>query len=92
MGLGPEDEVLRSLFANDNEAQQAQQAQQQEKQASFVSRTAAVRTVGTRPAVGVNKLGGAVGVSGTAPPVHEVEKLAALWPSAPDIKDVFGMR
>lgn len=84
--LGPEDEVLKTLFAND-EQQQAEQAQQgQEKQAHAV-RTAATRTVGTRPTGGVSQIGGGPGNGGGS----EIGKLTSLWGSAPDVKDAFGL-
>ena len=93
--LGPEDDALRSLFANQEteDAEQAQQAQdqgQQQKQASV--RTASTRTVGTRPSQGVSRVGG-VGGAVTAPSNGggEVNKLASLWTSAPDVRDAFGI-
>lgn len=79
--LGPEDEALRTLFAQDDESQD--QGGEQQKQANV--RTASTRTVGTRPSAGVAKLGGAAS-SGSAGP-----DLSSLWPSAPDVRDVFGM-
>lgn len=96
--LGPEDDVLKTLFANEEtqaaeQAQQAQQGQgdQGQKQAGM-GRTASTRTVGTRPTGGVSKVGGASGPSGQ--PVRgggEIDKLAALWPSAPDVRGAFNM-
>jgi hypothetical protein len=86
--LAHEDEVLKTLFSNDEteDAEQAQQAQEQQKQAGV--RTASTRTVGTRPTGGVSKVGGAPsGRSG-----NDVDKLAALWPSAPDVRDAFNMK
>jgi hypothetical protein len=88
--LAHEDEVLKTLFAND-ESEQAEQAQapaeQHQKTAGMV-RTASARTLGTRPSGGVSKVGGAPsGRSG-----GDVDKLAALWPSAPDVRDAFNMK
>jgi chemotaxis protein histidine kinase CheA len=85
--LGPEDEVLMSLFANDeSQAQQAkeEQAEGQQKQANI--RTASNRTVGTRPTQGVSRVGG--GVSGQ-PQGQDVGKLASLWATAPDVSEAF---
>lgn len=89
IGLGPEDEVLTQLFTANQEAQDAQDAQQggQDKQAHSL-RTASMRTVGTRPTGGVSKIGGAAGApAGTG----DVNKLASLWQSAPDVRDAFGL-
>ncbi|TAL08513.1 MAG: hypothetical protein EPO02_12675 [Nitrospirae bacterium] len=87
--LGPEDDVLRQLFSND-EAQQAQQAQDgeqgQQKQAHAV-RTASTRTVGTRPTQGVSQIGGGPSARGGS----EVDKLSSLWGSAPNVKEAFGL-
>lgn len=93
--LGPEDDVLRTLFANQEtqdaqEAQQSQGQQQQQEQGKQASvRTASTRVVGTRPTAGVGRIGGA-----GAPPVKgdEINKLTSLWNSAPDVSDAFGMR
>ena len=79
--LGPEDEALRTLFAQDDEAKD--EGEQQAKQANI--RTASNRTVGTRPTAGVAKLGGAASSGNGAP------DLSSLWQSAPDVRDVFGM-
>lgn len=93
--LGPEDDVLRSLFAN-QETQDAEQAkaqqeggeQAQQKQANI--RTASTRTVGTRPTQGVSRVGG--GAAAPAPAAGgEINKLSALWPSAPDVSEAFGI-
>ncbi len=90
-----EDDMLKQLFASGDEAMAAQQAQeaqgqgqQQQHQASNV-RTAAMRTVGTRPTAGVARIGGA-----GAPPARgeEVNKLTNLWQSAPDVREVFGLK
>ena len=88
--LGPEDDMLMQLFANE-ETQQAQQAQdggqQQQKQAHAV-RTASMKTVGTVPTQGVSRIGGtsassAGGGGGTS--------LSSLWSSAPDVREAFGI-
>ncbi len=92
--LGPEDDVLRTLFAaegqeqEEQEQQGQQQAQQQQQQKQAMTRTASTRTVGTRPTQGVSRVGGAAASTRDA----GVDKLSALWPSAPDVSDVFGMR
>jgi len=80
-----DDEVLKTLFANE-ESEQAEQAQQQQKQG--MTRTAATRTVGTRPTGGVGKVGGAP-VGGSR---SDVDSLTSLWPSAPDVREAFNMR
>lgn len=91
-----EDDMLRQLFSNDEAmaAQQAQSAQEQQGQAQQGQvqaniRTAALRTVGTRPTAGVARIGGA-----GAPPSRgqEVDKLTSLWQSAPDVREVFGLK
>ena len=86
--LAHEDEVLRTLFSNE-ETEQAEQAQgQQGQKQAGMARTASTRTVGTRPSGGVAKVGGApAGRTGA-----DVDKLAALWPSAPDVRDAFNMK
>jgi hypothetical protein len=90
-----EDDMLRQLFSND-EAMAAQQAQQQGQdqgqqgqQVQANIRTAALRTVGTRPTAGVSRIGGA-----GAPPSRgqDVDKLTSLWASAPDVREVFGLK
>jgi hypothetical protein len=85
IALGPEDDMLRALFANQGEEQAP--AEQEQKQANV--RTAATRTVGTRPSAGVSRIGGA-----GAPPQkgEDVNKLASLWASAPDVRDAFGIK
>ena len=83
--LGPEDDVLKTLFAADQDDQGQQQQAQQQKQAHAV-RTASTRTVGTRPTGGVSAIGGNPGTSS-----NEVGKLASLWGSSPDVREVFGM-
>ncbi len=91
-----EEEYLRQLFATGDEAMAAQQAQDiqqgqgqgQPVQASNV-RTAALRTVGTRPTAGVARIGGA----GSAPSRdQDVNRLSSLWQSAPDVREVFGLK
>jgi hypothetical protein len=93
IGLGPEDEVLTQLFTANQEAQDAQAAQDQDqgqgKQAHTV-RTASTRTVGTKPTAGVSRIGGAGGANAPAAG-GEVNKLASLWQSAPDVRDAFGL-
>lgn len=94
-GLGPEDEVLKTLFASDEteQAQQAQQGQTQQEQAaqgqakSAMTRTASTRTVGTRPSGGVSRVGGGA----PAGRGSDADKLSSLWASAPDVKDAFNM-
>jgi hypothetical protein len=88
--LGPEDDMLMQLFANE-EAQQAQQAQdggqQQQKQAHAV-RTASMRTVGTVPSQGVSRIGG----TSTAKVASNGDgSLSSLWSSAPDVREAFGI-
>jgi hypothetical protein len=87
--LGPEDDMLMQLFANE-ETQQAQQAQeggqQQQKQAHTV-RTASMRTVGTVPSQGVSRIGG--GSTATAGAGNS--NLSSLWSSAPDVREAFGI-
>jgi hypothetical protein len=89
--LGSEDEALTALFASHDEVQQAAQAQSLQTgipvQASTfsMSRTASTRTVGTRPTGGVSQLGGASAPSSGG----EIDKLAGLWASAPNVKSVF---
>lgn len=81
VGLGPEDEVLRGLFAQDQQGQGQQQEQQ--KQANV--RTASSRTVGTRPTAGVTSIGGLPSAGNGAP------RLDNLWGSAPCVKEAFGL-
>jgi hypothetical protein len=84
--LGPEDDMLRQLFAND-EVQQAQQAQdQQEGKQAHVVRTASMRTVGTRPSAGVSQIGGQPSGAAGGP-----ANLSSLWNSAPDVREAFGI-
>jgi len=92
--MGPEDEVLSTLFANNAEVQNAQQAHilqhgapapMQVQATTPQTRTASTRTIGTRPTAGVSQLGG----SPTPSAGGDVEKLSNLWNSAPDVSDVF---
>lgn len=83
--LGPEDDVLKTLFAADEDQEQGQQEQGQ-KQAGM-SRTASTRTVGTRPSGGVSKIGGGTAGGGT----RGEDRLASLWQTAPDVKNAFGL-
>jgi len=86
-----DDEVLKTLFANDEteNAAQAQAIQQGGAPKQAMTRTASTRTVGTRPSGGVSKVGGAPsgGRSG-----RDVDSLTSLWPSAPDVREAFNMR
>lgn len=86
MNMGPEDDVLMSLFANDQSQDEdpSQGAGQGQGQKQAMSRTASTRTVGTRPTQGVSRVGG-----GPVAPGGDVNKLAALWPSAPDVSAAF---
>lgn len=90
--LGPEDDVLRQLFANE-EVQQAQQAQGddqgQQKQAHAV-RTAATRTIGARPTQGVSQIGGTPG-AGASGADAQIQKLSSMWGSSPDVREAFGL-
>jgi hypothetical protein len=88
--LGSEDEALSAIFASHSEVREAAQAQALQTgipvQASIgMTRTASTRTVGTRPSAGVSQLGGNTS-SGSR---SEVDKLAGLWQSAPDVSSVF---
>lgn len=87
VGLGPEDDALSMLFANNDEVQQAQQA----KQASSV-RTASTRTLGLQPTKGVARIGGPVSGSSKVAASQETDKLSSLWNSAPDVREHFGMK
>lgn len=84
--MGPEDEVLRQLFAQD-EGEDQEQAEQQAPAQQKQARTASTRTVGTRPTAGVSRVGGGASASGS-----DVDRLSAMWTSAPDVSDVFGTR
>ena len=84
--MGPEDEVLRQLFAQD-EGEEQEQAEQQAPAQQKQARTASTRTVGTRPTAGVSRVGGGASASGS-----DVDRLSAMWTSAPDVSDVFGTR
>ena len=92
VGFGPEDDVLRSLFATEESvAQEAQEAQEQgqgqQKQASV--RTASTRTVGTRPTQGVSRIGG--GANSNMRGQSDVDRMSGLWASAPDVSEAFGL-
>ena len=78
--LGSEDEILRNLFAQDDDQQADDEGQ---KQASI--RTASTSTVGTKPSGGVSKIGGST-TGGSSEP-----SLDGLWKTAPDVRDVFGI-
>jgi len=84
MMASEEDEILRSLFANEDE-QVEEQVQEQQKQAKAV-RTASTRTVGTRPSEGVAKLGGGIAKQAGS---SDVDQLSSLWATAPDVSSVF---
>lgn len=83
--MGSEDEVLNTLFASHTEVREASLAQS--IQTGSPVRTASTRTVGTRPTAGVAHLGGGVSAPSSS---SDVDKLAGLWQSAPDVKNVFG--
>jgi len=83
--MGSEDEVLNTLFASHTEVREASLAQS--FQTGSPVRTASTRTVGTRPSAGVAHLGGGVSAPSGG---SDVDKLAGLWQSAPDVKNVFG--
>lgn len=93
--LAGQDEILRSLFAQEEESddegqgqgQGQSQGQAQAKQAG-VRRTASTRTVGTRP-TGVAKLGGSVSKTASK---QVVDSLSSLWASAPDVRSAFGLK
>ena len=89
-----DDEVLKSLFAN-QETEDAEQAQQQQgggQKQGGMSRTASTnastRTLGTRPTGGVSRVGGAPS-GGTR---NDIDTLANMWPSAPDVREAFNIR
>ena len=96
--MGPEDEVLKSIFANQesDDAEQAEQHQQasqqqdqqgQQKQAAV--RTASTRTVGTKPTNGVGRVGGTGSKTASS---GKADQLSSLWATAPDVRDVFGLK
>ncbi len=84
--LAPEDEVLKSLFAADEEPEQQEPEQQQgQKQGSVRTASVASRTLGTRPTQGVSRVGG-----GAAPERGgEIGQLSSMWSSAPDVRKAF---
>jgi hypothetical protein len=97
VSMTPEDDVLTTLFANNTEVQNAQQAHTlqhgapaslQVQASGGMTRTASTRTMGTKPTAGVSTIGG-LGSPSPAPSGGDVEKLSALWNSAPDVSDVF---
>ena len=88
ISFAPEDDVLMTLFANDQDQAQGQKEQDQAQQAQAkqaMSRTASTRTVGTRPTQGVSRVGSSPAVNANS----DINRLAALWPSAPDVSDAF---
>jgi len=92
MGLGvggDEDPALQAIFASDSEVQRAMEARDIERgHQPTASRTASTRTVGTRPTAGVSQLGGGSSAGG-ASGADEINKLARMWSSAPDVSTVF---
>jgi hypothetical protein len=78
-----DDVMLSQIFAT--EETEAQQAQQQGQKQAHAVRTAATRTVGTRPSQGVSGLGGLSASKGES-------DLSSIWSSAPDVRDAFGIR
>jgi hypothetical protein len=89
--LASDDEALTALFASSPEVQEAAHAYALQTgtpvtASAGMTRTAATRTVGTRPSGGVASLGGAAPATSGG---GDVEKLAGLWQSAPDIKNLF---
>lgn len=85
--LGPDDEVLRSLFAQDDSEEEGEVQEKQAEEQQAAVRSASTRTVGTRPTEGVSKLGG--GTSKVAS--SGVDQLSNLWESAPDVRGYFGI-
>ena len=86
--VAEEDPALQAIFASDLEVQQALEARNLDRgHQPTAARTASTRTVGTRPTAGVSQLGGAssAGSSGR----EEIDKLAGMWSSAPDVSSVF---
>jgi len=86
--LGPEDEVLRTLFAQEEpeKKEDKEEAKEEKGQQQASVRTASTRTIGTRPTAGVSKLGGA-----GSKEQDGIDKLSNLWQSAPDVRDAFGL-
>jgi len=98
-----EDAMLREIFSSDEliAAQQAQQAQDQQQggqqqqgqdQHQANIRTAAYRTVGARPTVGVSRIGGSVNPGYSAGGNQEISRLGSLWQTAPDVREAFGLK
>jgi hypothetical protein len=87
-----DDEVLKTLFANEEtqDAEQAQQAQQQKQggMSRTASTNASTRTLGTRPTGGVSRVGGAPS-GGTR---NDIDTLSNFWASAPDVREAFNIR
>ena len=87
--LGPEDAVLRQLFATNDSEAQAQIAGMGDPAPVTASvpqtRTASTKTVGTRPNGGVSRIGGG------ASPEPAGDNLSGMWESAPDVSTVFGV-
>jgi len=91
--FGPDDDVLKTLFATQEtqDAEKAQQLQGQEKQAAVLSQPAS-RTVGTRPTQGVSKVGGSSAPAAVKTASSDIDKLSNLWSSAPDVREHFGLK
>jgi hypothetical protein len=97
-----EDAILRDIFSSDEllAAQQAQQVQQDQQQGGQPQqgqhqaniRTAAYRTVGARPTVGVSRIGGSVNAGYSAGGNQEISRLGSLWQTAPDVREAFGLK
>lgn len=87
--LGPEDQVLRTLFAQDqDDSEESKQDEQDDDTQDKQAKNAATRTVGTRPTAGVSQLGGHAKQAGKS----DVDNLSNLWQSAPDVRDAFGLK
>lgn len=78
--FGPEDAALKQLFATEEAPVQA------------APRTAATRTVGTKPSAGVSKVGGAPAPQTKTAGETEANNLSSLWATAPDVREHFGMK
>ena len=81
-----EDEVLRTLFAQDGDEQQDDDEQKKQASSPGFVRTAASATVGTKPKGGVSRIGGP-GASGGG----VEDKLSSLWKTEPDVRAAFGL-
>jgi hypothetical protein len=90
LGFQEEDPALQAIFASDSELQSALEAKALEsgRAPTARTRTASTRTVGTRPSAGVSLLGGG---SGSAPSsgAEEINRLASMWATSPDVSGVF---